>query len=93
MTWPTWAEALLTLTGIGGAVKWWTDRRDRNSELSRAKAKALETVDLQSKTLDAKNAELHAKDEHIRHLELLLDSRDRRIDELEDRLYAGGAPK
>ena len=93
MNWPTWAEMLLTMTGIGGAVKWWLERRDRTSELSRAKTQALETVDVLNETVETKNAELRAKDERIRHLESLLESRERRIDELEDRLYAGGGSR
>lgn len=93
MNWPSWAEVLLTMTGIGGAIKWWTERRDRTSELSRAKTKALETVDVLNETIETKNTELQAKDVRIRHLESLLESRERRIDELEDRLYAGGGPR
>jgi multidrug resistance efflux pump len=73
------AEALLVITQVGTAVRWWLDRRDARSALATAKSEADKTIARWERTSadkDATIAELkedrQRKEERIAHLESLV---------------------
>lgn len=77
------AEIVLILTTIGTSGRWWFDRRDARSALTKAKAEADKTIAEWERT----SAE---KEQTIQELRDELDRKDERIAHLESLLFAGG---
>ena len=57
---PSYAEIALTAGAVWTAFRWWMDRRDAQSALTRAKADADKTVKTLTDTVHVKDSELDA---------------------------------